>query len=135
MNQPFFLSQITRLRTRFGDKNFDNEFVKLVAAEVHDMSESGFKRFCDVLIGSRTAHKPPLLSEFREARIKENEVRFRNDVAGATRALNDPRIAKPISEVLHREFGKVESVSEAFAIAKLRLRTSESNNDDGGESA
>lgn len=134
MSPTFFHEQWKRLIIRFGAKNMDSEFGKLALAEVHDMSEHGFKRFVDVLIGSRTAHKPPLLSEFREARIKEAEQRFKNDVAGATRALKDPRIAKPLSEVLKRDFGAVSGVMEALEIARLRQRTS-NNGDDGPKGA
>lgn len=117
---------IKRLITRFGERNFDAEFIKLVWSEVHDMSDSGFQRFVDVLIGSRTANKPPLLSEFREARMQEQKIKFQNDVAGAANFLQrkaPEEMRKSMRLALSKEFGGVESVGDAMEVARLRLRT------------
>src|SRR4051812_17815310 len=103
MTEAFFKSQMSRLQTRFGAKNIDNEFIKLVWQATADMSESGFQRMCDVFIGSRTAHKPPLLSDFREAYLLEQKRRFDNDVQGAGKLLYHPAVAKPLREVLMRD--------------------------------
>ncbi len=118
MMGPEFAKQMQRLQTRFGPKAFDAEFVDLVWREVKDMGEQAFTRFVDVMIGSRAPTKPPLLSEFREARLAEHKRSFDNEVRGAARTM-----AKPITEVLRPAFGGVASVKEAFEIARLRLRT------------
>lgn len=133
MNPAFFQAQIQRLITRFGQKAFDPEFCKLIWREAHDMSEQGFMRYCDVLIGSRSANKPPLLSEFREARLKEQKLKFDNDVRGATQFLKrqaPEEMRKHLRAVLSREYGAVESVSEALEVARIRRATG-----GGGESA
>ncbi len=125
MTQEFFLKQIARLKSRFGEKAFDGEFVQLVAREVKDMSESSFVRFVDVMIGSRTAHKPPLLSEFREARQKDEKIRFDNDVNGAARALRraPQEMRKHMQNILKKDFGGVESLTDALEVARLKRRT------------
>jgi len=132
MTQEFFRTQLTRLRTRFGERNVDQEFVQLVWREVHDMSEASFKRFCDVLIGSRSANKPPLLSEFREARMNEQKLKFDNDVKAATQMLKrqaPEEMRKHMRQVLSRDFGAVESITDALEIARLRRRMSTDDND------
>ncbi len=137
MNEQFFLGQVGRLRTRFGDKSFDGEFVKLIAREVHDMSEHAFQRFVDVMIGSRTAHKPPLLSEFREARMTDDKRRFDNEVNGAASAMNWPA-AGGLQRFLAREYPGAKTLNDAVDIQRLRNRIAEAdgnNPDDSGPGA
>lgn len=125
MTEQFFKSQMTRLQTRFGAKAIDAEFVMLVWREVRDMSETGFQRACDVWIGSRTHHKPPLLSEFREARIAEDKLRLHNDTQGAVSMLKRkaPReMQESLRKALAKDFGGVESVADALEIARLNHR-------------
>lgn len=122
MTQEFFKTQMARMQTRFGARNIDNEFVKLVWQAVADMSEHAFARTCDVFIGSRTANKPPLLSDFREAYLLEAKRRFDNDVQGAGKLLYHPSVAKPLREVLMRDFGAVETAAEALEAARRKLR-------------
>lgn len=131
-----FKDQIKRLRTRFGDKNFDAEFIQLVWTEVHDMSEHAFKRFVDVLIGSRTANKPPLLSEFREARQNEQKLKFDNDVRGAAQALRraPEEMRKHLRQVLKADFGGVTSLTDAMEVARIQQRAAKAN-DSGPEGA
>lgn len=128
MTDQFFREQIKRLRTRFGDKAFDPEFIQLAWQVVHDMSEAGFRRFVDVLIGSRTANKPPLLSEFREARQQEQNLKFQNDLKGASQFLNrkaPEEMRKHMKQVLKRDFGGVDSLMDAVEVAKVQRRTSD----------
>lgn len=126
MTQAFFLQQVKRLQVRFGERALDAEFVQLIWREVHEMSEHAFQRFCDVMIGSRSHNKPPLLSEFREARMQEQKLRFENDVRGASQSLErkaPAEMREHLGKVLSAEFGKVDGVGDALAIARLRLRT------------
>ncbi len=130
MTNDFFKAQITRLQVRF-PKALDNEFVMLAWKETHDMSESGFQRFCDVLIGSRTHHKPPLLSEFREARLNEHKRQFDNDVRAAASVMfggATPGSRKAhVLRLLSKEYGKVSSVTEAVEVARMKLRVARAN--------
>lgn len=118
MTPEQFAPQLNRLRIRFGDRALDKEFSQLVWREVHDMSEQAFTRFVDVMIGSRPHTKPPLLAEFREARLNERKRAFDNEVQAVTRGT-----LKPLADVLRPDFGGVSGVKEALEIARLRQRT------------
>lgn len=138
MKLDFFQFQIQRLQTRFGTKAFDQEFSQLVWREVHDMSEPGFVRTVDIFIGSRSTHKPPLLSEFREARLNEKKLKFQNDLRGATEFLTKKAPAemrKHLKAILSKEFGGVESVSDAFEVARMRVRAENAKNEPEPEGA
>lgn len=131
MTQAFFLQQVKRMHVRFGEKALDAEFVQLIWRETHDMSESAFQRFVDVMIGSRTHNKPPLLSEFREARMREQKLKFDNDVRGAAQTLAKQapeEMRKHLRAILSKEFGSVSSIAEALEVARLRLRLEGANN-------
>ena len=134
MTQDFFKAQMKRLQTHFGDRHFNPEFTQLIWREIHDMSESGFARFCDVVIGSRTHNKPPLLSEFREARLAESKRRFENEVRGAANTMFGPSGTPEerkahVLKVLSKEFGNVSSIAEALEIARMRLRVARAAED------
>lgn len=134
MTEQFFAEQWKRLEIRFGSKSMDAEFMRLCAREVHDMSDSALKRAVDVWIGSRTANKPPLLSEFREARLAEQKLRFDNDVRGAANTLFGPKGGPSerkahVLKVLSKEFGNVSSIAEALEVARLRIRVANAAND------
>lgn len=123
MTEAFFKDQVRRLRTRFGDKAFDTEFVLLVWREVRDMSEAGFARAVEIMIGSRTPLKSPLLSDFREARLNEEKLKLQNDLRGAAQILNrkaPEEMRRHLNSVLGREYGATDSVVDALEIARLR---------------
>jgi hypothetical protein len=63
-----YRDQIERMKRRFGQKAFDEEFIKLVWREVKDMSQYDFVRTADVMIGTRNHTRPPSIVDFREAR-------------------------------------------------------------------
>jgi phosphoenolpyruvate carboxylase len=122
-----FFEQWQRLKNKFG-KAMDDELKQLVSLEMKDMSYAGFKRAVDVFIGSRTPNKPPLLSEFREARLLEERQRLRNETAAAARSLY--KHPGNIREVLKPVFGGVSSVKEALEIAKHKRLIARQNGDD-----
>ncbi len=122
MTQEFFLRQIDRLKRRFGDKNFDVEFIRLVSQEVKTLSELGFQRAVDIWIGSRSPHKPPLLSEFREARLNEEKTRLERDANQVTQSFNSPARDGGLKKVLKEQFGNVSSVKEAVELIRLKKR-------------
>lgn len=126
MTLDFFAGQSDRLVRRFGSKAFDQEFTQLVWREVHDMSEHAFMQFVDVMIGSRSHNKPPLLSDFREARIKENKRKFENDVNGAARLMfgdgTPGAMRSHLKALLNKEYGGgVDTPKQAVEVARLRL--------------
>jgi hypothetical protein len=133
MTEAQFKNQIQRLRVRFGDKNFDAEFIQLIWREVYDMSEQAFVRTVDVFIGTRPTTKPPLLTEFKEARLKEQKQKFEQDLRGATQFLDrkaPEEMKAKLKLVLKGEFGGVENVKEALAVAKYKLNPEQ--DPDGG---
>lgn len=121
MSPEQFKTQVERLRGRFGDKAFDNEFVKLVWRVVEGMHFVDFMKCVETFIGSRSHNKPPLLSEFRESRLAIEKHRFNREVDGAGKVLYHPSVAKPIAEVLQKDFGKVDSALDAWEIARLKI--------------
>lgn len=126
MNPAHFQAQMQRLITRFGQRNFDPEFVRLVWQAVCGMSDTGFQRLCDVLIGSRSQSKPPLLSEFREAFHNEQKLRFQNDLKGAASFFKrqaPEEMRQHLRVVLSQEYGGVGGVGEALEVARLRQQT------------
>ncbi len=122
MTQEQFKSQVSRLIKRFGDRAFDNEFVLLVWREVDTMNAFDFTRTVDVFIGSRSHNKPPLLSEFREARLAIEKNALTRDIRGACTVLQHPAM-RPLADVLRKDFGAVENVKDALQIARLKLQT------------
>jgi hypothetical protein len=90
VNANFFQDQVKRLHVRFGERNFDAEFVSLLWDEVCTMSDPGLKMTVDVMIGNRLTNKPPVLQDFRDARLKEEKLKFENEVRGASRAVFEP---------------------------------------------
>lgn len=123
MRPEFFKSQWERLKMRFGNRAMDDEFGRLVLMEVRSMSETGFARACDVFIGSRTHNKAPLLSEFREARLREEHLRLDNEVHRAAQALNDPRGGHGLRNYLDKTYGKgCKNLWEAVEIERTRMR-------------
>ncbi len=126
MTQIFFLSQIDRLKRRFGEKHFDIEFIKLVGQEVNSMSDMGLQRFVDVMIGSRTHNKPPLLSEFREARLNEEKQRLSRDGQKWVEEISRPARQKGLKKILKELYG-VSSVKEAIEYERLQKGLREAN--------
>lgn len=128
MTKESFLTQWQRLVNRFGAKAMDSELMRLCAVEVDTMSEANFKRTVETWIGSRPHTKPPLLSEFREARIAEEKLAFQNDVRGASNFLNrraPGEMRSHLRAVLSKEFGGVENPVEAWEVARIRKLTSD----------
>ena len=134
MNFAFFQAQVARLITRFGAKALDTEFIKLAWGEVKTMSEEPFRRFCDVLIGSRTHTRPPLLAEFREARIADEKAQFQREVQEASRFLHRKAPAEMkahLRGVLSKDFGGCESLTDALEVAKLRNKLHQGGQHEG----
>lgn len=133
MTDAFFKHQVQRLRARFGEKNFDHEFIQLVWREVYDMDEQAFIKTVDVMIGTRTPNRPPLLTDFRDARLAWQKRKFDEDLRGATRFLQKrapEEMRNHLRLVLSKDFGGVESVTDALEIAKLKRQTARANGQD-----
>lgn len=128
MTEVFFVTQIDRLKRRFGEKHFDVEFMKLASFEVAKMSEMGFRRAVDVWIGSRSHNKPPLLSEFREAKLNEDKQKLSSDANYANEVFNSGWHSG-LNKILREQYGNVTSVNEAVELVRLKTILKENNED------
>lgn len=134
MSPDFFKHQMTRLQTRFGNRSIDSEFVLLVWRECKDMSEQAFLRSIDLWIGSRAHNRPPLLAEFREARLFESKMKFQAEVQGAANTFNrkaPAEMRKHLQTVLSQAYGGVESASDALEIERHKRQLAKANNEGG----
>ncbi len=120
MELKILADQLERLKRRFGDKNFDAEFIKLVANEVRIMTDYDFIKFCDVMIGTRSPNKPPLISDFREARIAAEKASFTRMVSDGAKILDHPAKGDGLKKVLKEQFGNVSSVTDAIEWKRLQ---------------
>lgn len=68
--------QKSRLKDRFGERNFSKEFCLLVAVECKAVPDRDFVDIVNRMIGSRIPTRPPLLVDFREARLGKEKHRF-----------------------------------------------------------
>lgn len=124
MNQDVFKYQMQRLKTRFGDKHFDNEFVSLAWLEVKSMVPANFIRSIDLWIGNRPHNRPPLLAEFKEARLAEEKVRVSYAATEAMRNFERPgaRTLESFQRVMKPLVGHVNSVKEAVEIRRIQIQ-------------
>jgi hypothetical protein len=116
MTRENFDEQLSRLRFRFGDRNFDPEFIKLLAKEVQSMPDHDLTRMVSDFIGSRPATRPPLLVDFREARIQIEKYKFTREVQGAADAVFDWAKQKGLKAFLDENYPGCKSLWEAVQV-------------------
>jgi hypothetical protein len=119
MTQSFFLAQMSRLRMRFGGKSFDGEIVKLLSREVAKLPESFFLTIIDTWIGTRKTSNPPLLTEFREARLAFEKGNLAKECIEASKGFQNG-----LKAVLRQNYN-VDTLQEAFELEKLKLQLQE----------
>lgn len=122
MTREFFLHQIERLKIRFGAKSFDPEFIRILGLEIASLSDEFFRRTVDTWIGTRKNNNPPLLTDFREARLAHEKTKFTQEVSGAARTFE----YKPFKDIMRKHYN-VDSLSEAIELERLRLRLGDSS--------
>ncbi len=114
-------NQINRLKSRFGEKAFDDEFVTLVKNELRNMVDANVIRCVDVFIGNRPHHKPPVLSDFRDARLAEEKVKLEYCARGAMNAMS--RHAQGgLQAYLAKDFPGCKTLMEAVAVRQHQIR-------------
>jgi hypothetical protein len=129
MTEEFFKAQLARLRTRFGEKSFDNEFSRLAWFEVRDMSDARFAWQVNTWIGSRRPSDAPMLAEFKESKLAEKKARKANTSERAATMMQAP-VSKSALEILRPLVGNVASIAEAIEVRRLQiLRERETNPD------
>lgn len=116
MTEDFFRQQIERLKVRFGAKAFDYEFIRILGLEVATIGDEFFRRTVDTWIGTRKNSSPPLLTDFREARLAFEKNKFKAEVERASNTFNHG-----LKDVLRKHY-KVDTLQEAFELEKLKIR-------------
>jgi hypothetical protein len=127
MTQEFFREQIARLQQRFGPKAFDEEFNRIIAAEVKFMSEISFVKLVNHLIGSRPPSRPPLLVAFKEGRLNDEREALSRASQGAAKSFNNPALSEGLKSILARDYNGARTALEAVHIQILRNQIKKAN--------
>lgn len=123
MTEDFYLSQIKRLQIHFGPKAFNSENVRIYGREIAIVSDEFFRNLVDTWIGSRKNGQPPLLPDFREAKLTFERNNLKRECREASGGFNNG-----LKEVLRKVY-KVDSLKEAFELERLKARLGDK---DGG---
>ncbi len=118
--------QIERLKSRFGDRAFDPEFIDLARGEMARMRDDALIKMVDFFIGSRPANRPPLISDFRDGRYAAEKVSFNADVAGALKALDKPW-QTGLKPYLENNFPGCKTLEEAVEVRRLQIQIAKAN--------
>ncbi len=108
--------------SRFGAKAFDEEFSRIIAAEVKFMSEVSFVKLVNFLIGSRPPSRPPLLADFREGRLNDEKNELQRNLNKAKDIFTNPSMAEGLKSILDRDYKGAKTALEAMHIEKLRMQ-------------
>lgn len=127
MTNDTWLHQKSRLIDRFGERNFSKEFSLLVAIELKSMPDQIFVDMVNALIGARRPNDPPLLADFRMARLAHEKRELDRDVFGASRAMDRPW-AGGLKPYLAKEFPGCKTLNEAVEVRKLQIQIEQSKN-------
>ncbi len=118
----FLTEQITRLKTKFGDKAFDPETVKLIFREVYSLRDDAFKRVVDTMISSRPYNRPPMVVDFREARLKEEKNKF-SELSDSLDVFTESKVNKEsLQKYLKENFSGCSTLHEAVEVRRLQIQ-------------
>lgn len=127
MMQETWTEQKLRLIDRFGERNFSKEFSLLVALECKNLPDNAFVDLVNAMIGSRRPNNPPLISDFRNARLSYERRIFERDTSGALRALDIPW-QNGLQAYLAKEFPGCKTLNEAVEVRKLQIQIARAEN-------
>ena len=130
MDYTALVQQFKRLKMRFGEKAFDEEFCRLAMKEVSIVSEQYFIIAVDRLIGSRTHTKPPMIDDFRQIRLNEERHKLTRQVEESIQSMNDPRLGQGLRDYLVKHYPGCSTVQEAVEIERLKLKIEEAEKND-----
>ncbi len=78
------------------------------------------------MIGTRPASRPPILTDFRDAKNNAEKLRFEKDVNGAAQAVKGwDNLA--LGRALATHYPGCKTVLEAFELARFRLQMERAN--------
>jgi hypothetical protein len=128
VTEEAFYFQLTRLKARFSPKSFDNEFARLLASEMKETRDEDFVEIVNLMIGTRPHTKPPLLVDFREARLRREQMKFNQTVQRAAQSLHWPEGSMERSLALN--YPGAKTLAEAIEIELHRRQIKRANGDD-----
>lgn len=114
-----FDQQIERLKTRFGDKAFDGEFVSLVAKTLSGITDDELISVVDLIIGEGNPKYPPKLSDIREARYGVEKNRFSQAMREASQS--EPFRKGDLKKILDEKYKGCKSAFEAVERERLKI--------------
>ncbi len=128
MTNEFWHTQKARFIDRFGERNFSKEFSLLVAIECKSMSDQDFLDVANAMIGARKPNDPPLIRDFRDARLAQERRKFERDLYSAANAMSRPAWTKGLKSYLSREFPGCKTLNEAVEVRRLQIQIEKSKN-------
>lgn len=128
MTQDCWLYQKSRLIDRFGERNFSKEFSLLCSLECKSIPDQPFVDIVNFMIGSRIPNKPPLLADFRDARLAYEKRKFEQDAFGAARAMREPARFEGLKSYLARAFPGCKTLNQAVEVRRLEIQIEKAKN-------
>ncbi len=127
MTHETWTRQKARLIDRFGKNNFSPEFSLLVSMECRPMPDQPFEEMVNAMIGGRRPNNPPLIQDFRDARLAWERRVFERDLSGAERAMNMP--AKDgLKLYLVKEFPGCKTLNQAVEVRRHQIQIARAEN-------
>lgn len=128
MTADCWTQQKARFIDRFGKNNFSPEFSLLVSIECRSMPDEPFVHMVNALIGNRKPSNPPLMQDFRDARLAFEKRKFESEVRGASGMWNGSARFVGLKVYLATNFPGCTSLSEATEIRKLQIMAEKTRN-------
>lgn len=127
-----FDDQIKRLRVKFGDKAFDPETVALIATECITLKSEEFAKIASFFLGTRKHINPPMLPDFKEAKLRAEKLAFNREVDSAADTMSSPPWQGGLKAFLAKEYPGCKTLWEAVEVRKLHraIAVSEGRNPD-----
>lgn len=94
-----FKKQMERLKTAFGNENFDQERAKLIYQEVKDLTDVQFSGVVTLLISTKPRKYPPNVLDFREKAYEAKKVLFENQVTKVARDFKNNGLEKYLKDI------------------------------------
>lgn len=129
MTHETWLLQKARMIDRFGERNFSKEFSLLVSLECRPLPDDVFVQMVNAMIGSRRPNDPPLIRDFRDARLAWAKRNFERDLQGAERAVNGPAQGG-LKLYLVRNFPGCDTLDQAAEVRKHQIAIARANDPD-----
>lgn len=123
MDVKTLADQMERFRIRFGERAFDEEFVRLIKRELLNMANDDMIRMTDIMIGTRASTRPPTIVDFREARLNLERNKFNREVQGAVVGWDSTALPRSLEKM----WPGARTALEAMEMELLRRQIARAN--------